>query len=73
MNLTLSVDKRIVDRARKKAHSLGETLNQLISDYLQSLAAEDDPECSIQELRALSGRGDSRGRRFSRDQIYRIG
>jgi hypothetical protein len=70
MNLRLSVDDEIVARARKRAGSLGKSLNQLIRDYLQSLAEVDDAERSIQEFRLLSGKGNSRGRQFSRDEIH---
>ena len=70
MNLTLSVDEQVVARARRKANSLGKSLNQLIRDYLQSVAGGDDPERSILELRELSGKGNSRGWRFNRDQIH---
>lgn len=70
MNLTLSVDERVVSRARKKAESLGKSLNQLVRDYLQSLAGGDDPEKSIEELRRLSGHGHSRGWRFNRNEIH---
>src|SRR5689334_3017586 len=70
MNLTLSVDERVVSRARKKAESLGKSLNQLIRDYLQSLAGGDDPERSIEEIRRLSGQGNSRGWRFDRSELH---
>jgi Family of unknown function (DUF6364) len=70
MNITLSIDEQLVARARKKAGSLGKSLNQLIRDYLQSLAGGDDPERSIKEFKRLSGRGDSRGWRFNRDEMH---
>jgi len=70
MNVTLSIDEQLVARARKKADALGKSLNQLIRDYLQKLAGEDDPERSIEEFRKLSGRGHSRGWRFNRDEIH---
>ncbi|MBV9072287.1 MAG: ribbon-helix-helix protein, CopG family [Acidobacteria bacterium] len=70
MNLTLSVDEDVVARARKRADALGKSLNQLVREYLQKLAGNDDPEATIAELKRLSGRGDSRGRRFSRDEIH---
>lgn len=70
MNITLSVDEAIVTRARKKASALGKSLNQLVRDYLERLAGSDDPESSIEEFRKLSGRGDSRGWRFNRDEIH---
>jgi hypothetical protein len=69
MNITLSIDKQVVARARKRAEALGKSLNQLIRDYLQTLA-DDDPERSIEEFKRLSGRGNSRGWRFNRDEIH---
>jgi Family of unknown function (DUF6364) len=69
MNLTLSIDENVVARARKRAEALGKSLNQLIRDYLQTLA-DDDPERSIEEFKRLSGRGNSRGWRFNRDEIH---
>lgn len=70
MNITLSVDEQLVERARKRAETLGKSLNQLIRDYLQKLAGSDDPERSIEEFRQLSGKGHSRGWRFRRDELH---
>lgn len=70
MNLTLSVEEKVVAGARQKAESLGKSLNQLIREYLQTLAGESDPEASIEEFRRLSGTGHSDGWRFNRDEIH---
>jgi hypothetical protein len=70
MNVTLSIDKQVVARARKKADALGKSLNQLIRDYLQTLAGGDNPERSVEEFQSLSGRGNSRGWRFNRSEIH---
>ncbi len=70
MNLTLSVDENLVARARKKANALGKSLNQLIRDYLQTVAGGDDPEQAIREFERLSGHGRLRGWRFNRDEIH---
>ena len=70
MNVTLSIDDQLVTRARKKAEALGKSLNQLIRDYLQTVAGEDDPERSIEEFKRLSGHGHSGGWRFNRDEIH---
>jgi len=70
VNVTLSLDDQLVTRARKKAEALGKSLNQLIRDYLQTVAGGDDPERSIAEFRRLSGKGHSRGWRFNRDEIH---
>jgi hypothetical protein len=70
MNVTLSIDEQIVARAREKAEALGKSLNQLIRDYLQTVAGGDDAERSIEEFKSLSGQGDSAGWRFNRDEIH---
>jgi Family of unknown function (DUF6364) len=70
VNVTLSIDEQLVSRARKKAESLGKSLNQMIRDYLQTVAGSDDPERSIEEFKRLSGQGNSRGWRFNRNEIH---
>jgi Family of unknown function (DUF6364) len=70
VNVTLSIDDQLVARARKKAEALGKSLNQMIRDYLQTVAGGDDPERSIDEFNRLSGQGHSRGWRFNRDEIH---
>jgi hypothetical protein len=70
MKITLSIDGQTVKSARRKAAALGNSLNQIFRDYLQRLAGGDDPERSIEEFKALSGSGNSRGWRFNRDDIH---
>jgi len=70
MNLTLSVDQQTVLRARRKAQVLGKSLNQLIREYLQRLAGEDNAEASIAEFKRLCGTGNSRGWRFNREELH---
>lgn len=70
MNVTLSIDEQVVARARKKAKALGKSLNELIRDYLQTLAGGDNAERSIEEFERLSGRGHSGGWRFNRDEMH---
>jgi hypothetical protein len=72
MNLTLSVDEQIVQRARAAAEAMGKSLNQLVREYLGSLAAGDDVELDIEEVRELSSEsgGRSRGWKFDRDQLH---
>ncbi|HEX4953269.1 MAG TPA: DUF6364 family protein [Thermoanaerobaculia bacterium] len=72
MNLTLAVDDRIVDEARKVASSMGKSLNQLVRDYLEGVAAQGLAEAEIAELRAISleSGGRSRGWRFDREEIH---
>ena len=70
VNITLSIEDQLVARARKKAEALGKSLNQMIRDYLQTVAGGHDPERSIEEFHRLSGQGHSRGWRFNRDEIH---
>jgi len=69
MNLTFWIDDRVVALARKKAQALGKTLDDLIRDYLRTLA-DDDLEKSIAEFKRLSGGGNSGRSRFDRDQMH---
>jgi Family of unknown function (DUF6364) len=70
MDLTLSVDEQTVERARRRAKTLGKSLEQLIRDYLLKLAGGDDAERSIEEFERLSGGGNSNGWKFDRDEIH---
>jgi hypothetical protein len=70
MKITLTIDDEFLALVRKKAESVGKAINQLIRDYLESITGGDNPERSIEELNRLSGRGHSRGWRFSRSEIH---
>jgi hypothetical protein len=72
MNLTLSVDRRIVERARRATESMGVSLNQAIRDYLAQLAGTDSAEADSAEFARLSARpkGRRRGWTFDRDDLH---
>ena len=70
MNITLSIDEQTVKRAREKLDSMGRSINQEIREHLQKLAGDDDIERDIEEFRRLSGRGNSHGWKFNRNEIY---
>jgi hypothetical protein len=72
MNVTLSIDDRLVERAREIARQQGKSLNALIRDYLQSLTAEQrGPGLGEQFQRLWAERtGHSGGRRFDREALY---
>ncbi len=72
MNVTLSLDRQVVERARKVAQSMGKSLNQLVREYLEHVTAQSEAERDVQELRRLSieAGGQSRGWRFDRDELY---
>ncbi len=38
MNITLSVDEQVAQRARETAQKMGKSLNQVVRDYLEQLA-----------------------------------
>jgi antitoxin component of RelBE/YafQ-DinJ toxin-antitoxin module len=72
MTLQLSIDDSIVQGARKVAESMGTSIDQLIKDYLARLTSSGDIEAELEELERLSeeAKGDSRGGKFNRDEIY---
>lgn len=70
MNITLSVDEKTVAKARKVAAAMGKSLNELIREDLQRLTRQHEAEVSFSEFARLSGKGNSNGQRFSRDELY---
>ena len=72
MNLTLSLDDKVVAEARKSAAALGLSLNQAVRDYLTSLAGRSSADDEIAEVRRLSelAGGDRAGWRFDRDELH---
>jgi Family of unknown function (DUF6364) len=72
MNLTLSLDERLLAEARKVAAAMGKSVNQLVREYLEQLATRSPVEEEIAEMRRLSmeGAGHSRGWKFDRDEIH---
>ena len=69
MNITLSIDEQTVVKARQVAQAMHKSLNQVIRDYLEQLAAQDQAERDIAEFRRLSPSG-TRSWKFNRDEIY---
>lgn len=53
MNITLSIDDRVVADARRIAADRGTSLNQLVRDYLHELTRTDDVESVLRELDAM--------------------
>ena len=72
MNLTLSIDDRLLKEAREVAQAMGKSVNQLVREYLEQLTSRDDAERDIEELRRLSAEsgGRSKGWRFDRDELH---
>ena len=59
MNITLSIDEQIAERAREKLRAMGKSLNQEIRDHLQHVAGDDDLERDLEYLERTSGLGNS--------------
>ncbi len=71
MNITLSIDEKLVERAREKLRATGKSINQEIRDHLQHIAGDDaELEKDLQEFVRLSGLGNSDGWKWNRDDIY---
>ena len=72
MNLTLSVDDRVVKEARRVAESMGKSLNQMVREYLEHLTDRDQTERDIEEFRQLTseGLGRSGSWRFDREELH---
>ena len=72
MNLTLSVDEQIVERARTTTAAMGLSLNQAVRDYLNELAGQSSPEADIAQVEQLSlvAGGNRRGWRFNRSELH---
>jgi antitoxin component of RelBE/YafQ-DinJ toxin-antitoxin module len=70
MNITLSVDERVAERARKAAQAMGKSLNQAVRDYLEQLAGAQALEAQVQafEQSARQTPGRLNGWRFDRDE-----
>lgn len=72
MNLTISVDDQLVERARKLAQSQGVSLQELIRRYLEGLAGARSSDATADELLELMSRhgGHSGGRAITREDAY---
>ena len=72
MNVTLSVNSEIIEKARKRAEAMGTSVNQLIREYLEQIAGQNGAEADAKEFERLSrdAQGDSQGWRFNRDELH---
>lgn len=71
VNLTLSVDEQLVERARAVAREQGTSLNALIREYIELLAGQVEGDTVLEQFQAFwRDPGDSGGKRFDRDAIY---
>jgi hypothetical protein len=70
MNITLSIDEQIVERAREKLRAVGKSLNQEIREHLAHVAGEKEVERANAEFVKRCGKGNSNGWKFNRDELY---
>ena len=71
MNITLSVDEQVAERAREKLRAVGKSLNQEIREHLQNLAGDAGQlERDLEFLESTAGLGKSNGRKFNREDAY---
>jgi hypothetical protein len=70
MNITLSVDEQVAQRAREAAQKMGKSLNQAVRDYLEQLAgsARRGDQWAQFEARCLLSTARLDGWRFDRDE-----
>ena len=70
MNITLSIDEQIAQRAREAAQKMGKSLNQVVRDYLEQLAGSGKrgQQWEQFEARCLQSPGKLGGWRFNRDE-----
>ena len=70
MNITLSVDEQVAQRARDAAQKMGKSLNQVVRDYLEQLAggARREQHWDQFEARCMASHAKLEGWRFNRDE-----
>ena len=70
MNITLSVNEQVAQRAREVAQKMGKSLNQVVCDYLEQLAGSkrSDQQWAQFEARCLTSGAKLGGWRFDRDE-----
>ena len=73
MNITLSVDERVAEEARKAAGAMGKSLNQAVRDYLEQLAGSQQLQAELRafEQSARSSPGRLNGWKFDREEANR--
>lgn len=70
MNITLSVDEQVAQRARDAAQKMGKSLNQVVRDYLEQLAGSSKrtDQWAQFEARCLASGARLNGWQFNRDE-----
>lgn len=71
-NITLSMDKKLIEKSRKYAEKQGKSLNALIRDILQKTVNTGSSSEKTNRLFDLMDKaaGNSKGEIWSREEIY---
>ena len=71
MNVTLSIDDRVVAEARRIAAIRGTSLNRIVRDFLNELTQVDDVESVVARLDALWAEEDYRSEGpWTREELH---
>ena len=71
MNVTLSIDDRVVAEARRIAAVRGTSLNQIVRDFLDELTQVDQVESVVAQLDALWAEEDYRSEGpWTREELH---
>lgn len=74
MNITLSSDRKIIEKSREYARRQGVSLNELLRRYMDSISRVEDAEAVADEFtrNALEQGGESAtGYRFDREEAHK--
>lgn len=71
-NITLSMDKKLIEKSRKYAEKQGKSLNALIRELLQKTVNTGNSSKKTNRLFELmdEAAGNSKGKKWSREQVY---
>lgn len=74
MEITVSVDDQLAERARRYAESHGTSVDQMVREYLAQVTeqVQQDAQAEADELVRLfrEAKGNSQGWKFNREEIY---
>lgn len=69
-NITLSADENLIEAARARARAEGTTLNEKFRLWLDGyVGRRQQADAAIATIRALRGRLDTGGRKFTREEM----
>ena len=70
MNITLSVDEKIIAEARKVAAAMGKSLNEVIREDLERLTRNSQRNNDFDEFKKLAGQGNLHGWKFNKEELH---